>query len=113
LKDVDLDNMTFVTFPSVPYTADVNKVMPSEALSEELLTRLQNDEPIRLDENALRDGSIVNADGSTTAPTPTDTATTPVQGDPSVEPTTDPSTDVVAGLQGQSAAQQTCTAGRG
>jgi LCP family protein required for cell wall assembly len=114
LKDVDLDNMTFVTFPSVPYTADVNKVMPSEALSEELLTRLQNDEPIRLDENALRDGSIINADGSTTAPTtPTATATAPVEGEPSVEPTTDPSTDVVAGLQGQSAAQQTCTAGRG
>jgi LCP family protein required for cell wall assembly len=115
LKDLDLNNMTFVTFPTVPYPADLNKLIPSETLAEELVARLQNDEPIQLDENALRDGSIVSADGGTPVdPTvPTDSATEAATGVPTDSATADADPDVVAGLQGQSAAQETCSAAFG
>jgi LCP family protein required for cell wall assembly len=117
LKDLDLNNMTFVTFPTVPYPVDVNKLIPSETLAEELVAKLQNDEPIQLDANALRDGSIVNADGTTTDPVPTDAATgTPtdsITGEPTATATAGADPNVVAGLQGQSAAQQTCSAAFG
>lgn len=117
LKDLDLNNMTFVTFPTVPYPVDVNKLIPSETLAEELVAKLQNDEPIQLDANALRDGSIVNADGTTTDPIPTDAATgTPtdsITGAPTDTATAGADSNVVAGLQGQSAAQQTCSAAFG
>jgi hypothetical protein len=118
LKDLDLNNMTFVTFPTVPYPADLNKLIPSETLAEELVARLQSDEPIQLDANALRDGSIVNPDGTTTDPTAptdaaTDTPTDPITGEPTDTATADADPNVVAGLQGQSAAQQTCSAAFG
>ena len=114
LKDLDLDNMTFVTFPTVENPSDVNKLIPSETLAEELVTKLQNDQPIKLDENALRDGSVVTADEGTVDPAvPTDGATDPATGLPTETATADPSADVVAGLQGQSAAQETCSAAFG
>jgi LCP family protein required for cell wall assembly len=114
LKDLDLDNMTFVTFPTVTDPNDVNKLVPDGTLAAELVTKLQNDQPVKLDANALRDGSIVGADGTVVDPAvPTEEAIDPVTGLPSAAATTDPDADVVAGLQGQSAAQETCSAAFG
>jgi LCP family protein required for cell wall assembly len=123
LKDLDLDRMSLVTYPSRANPADVNKLVPSEPYATNLMEKLQNDEPFLLGDDALRAGveEIVATDapvapGATTDPVdPTAPATTD-PADPAVTPTDLPvaagEPEVLNGVQGQTANQETCSVAR-
>ena len=98
LQSMDLDHMVFVQYPTLPDPANAAKVIPNPTLAATLTARVRHDRRIALDRNAL--GSAAVADGPTSSPTPSSTATP--------APTrTDAAT--VAGLQGRTAAQRTCS----
>jgi LCP family protein required for cell wall assembly len=114
LKDVDLNNMVFVQYPVTAWSEDPNKVEPVQYLADQLFTKVQNDEPFALPADAAGTGSTVVDDGTATA-TPTDPSTDPSAGTATDAPSTGvPSTDVatapevIDGLKGQTAAEQTC-----
>jgi LCP family protein required for cell wall assembly len=106
LKSVDLDHMVFVQYPTAEDPYNANKVVPNTALATTLMERVQRDAPIVLDKDALglstklekakkQKAAEAAAAGATDSPSPTATA--------SADP------DVLAGLRGQTAAQQTCS----
>ena len=98
LQSMDLDHMVFVQYPTLPDPANAAKVIPDPILAATLTARVRHDRRIALDRNAL--GPAAVAAGPTSSPTPSSTATP--------APTkTDAAT--VAGLQGRTAAQRTCS----
>jgi LCP family protein required for cell wall assembly len=102
LKSIDLSKMVFVQYPTAEDPSDVNKVVPSTALASALMDRVQTDQAIGLDKNALGlSTKLEKAKKKAAAATAAATAS------PSASATTDP--DVIAGLRGQTAAQQTCS----
>jgi LCP family protein required for cell wall assembly len=104
VKSVGLGHMVFVQYPTSADPLNANKVVPYTALATTLLDRVQKDESIGLDKNALglstklaaaRKKAAAAKKAATSTPTPTSTSTA--------------STDVIAGLRGQTAAEQTCS----
>jgi LCP family protein required for cell wall assembly len=104
VKSVGLGHMVFVQYPTAADPLNANKVVPYTALATTLLDRVQKDESIGLDKNALglstklaaaRKKAAAAKKAATSTPTPTSTSTA--------------STDVIAGLRGQTAAEQTCS----
>jgi LCP family protein required for cell wall assembly len=104
VKSVGLGHMVFVQYPTAADPLNANKVVPHTALATTLLDRVQKDESIGLDKNALglstklaaaRKKAAEAKKAATSTPTPTSTSTA--------------STDVIAGLRGQTAAEQTCS----
>lgn len=106
LKSVDLNQMVFIQYPVVDDPENPNKVIPNTTLAAELMARVQTDKPIALDKNALGLSTKLEqakkkaaaAAAATSSPSPT--------GSP--EPTKS-DTATIAGLRGQTAAQQTCS----
>jgi LCP family protein required for cell wall assembly len=109
LKSIDLDRMVFVQYPTAEDPFNRNKVVPSAALAATLMERVQKDQPVGLDKNALGLASklaeakkkakkAAAAAGSTASPAPSGSATA--------------APDVLAGLRGQTAAQRTCSIAR-
>ncbi|TDS79666.1 LytR family transcriptional attenuator [Amnibacterium kyonggiense] len=103
VKSVGLDHMVFVQYPTAEDPNDTAKVIPSTALATALIDRVQKDQAIGLDKDALGLSTKLEkakgdkAASSTKSPSPSGSAT--AKADP----------DVIAGLRGQTAAQQTCS----
>ena len=106
VKSVGLNHMVFVQYPTAADPINPNKVVPSTALASVLMQRVQQDEAIALDKDALGlSTTLKNAKKkaaiATASPSPS----------PSASASTD--ADVVAGLRGQTAAEQTCSLAAG
>lgn len=99
LKDVDLDKLTFVTYPSVPYTRDPNKVQPAMGTAEALMAKIRDDTPFTLDADALGNSLTVEATAPAATPAPAPSA-------PAVEPP-----NVIEGVRGVTGDQETCSVG--
>ncbi len=102
VKSVGLGHMVFVQYPTGTDPMNPNKVVPATALATTLLDRVQKDEAIGLDKHALglstkAENAKKAAAGHTASPTAAPTSSTKS------------ATDVIAGLRGQTAAQQTCS----
>ncbi|MCU1403698.1 MAG: LytR family transcriptional regulator [Glaciihabitans sp.] len=103
LKDLDLDQMTFVTYPTLPDPADPNRLVPDDNLAAQLMDRVTSDESFVLGAEALR-GSVTTDPALEIPEIPlTDAEGTAVPDDVAT------TTPVIDGLQGQSASQQTCS----
>jgi LCP family protein required for cell wall assembly len=114
LRKVPLEKVAFVQYPGTTGADGVytNKVKPSLAVAAQLWAALEADRAIALDDAAVGEagGSTLDPSApstgadSTPSPSPDGAASTPPVG-------ADAAT--IPGLHGQTAAQQTCTAGRG
>jgi LCP family protein required for cell wall assembly len=94
LRSMDLSHLVFVQYPTLPDPANTEKVIPNATLAATLVSRVKQDKRIALDSHAL--GSAVKASGGASKPKPSASPST-----------TDRAT--VSGLQGRTAAQQTCS----
>jgi LCP family protein required for cell wall assembly len=107
VKSVGLGRMVFVQYPTAEDPENPSKVVPSAALATTLMDRVQQDRSIGLDKDALGLSTKLEkakkkadkAAKATKSPSPSATAT--------ATGTTD--SDVIAGLRGQTAAEQTCS----
>jgi LCP family protein required for cell wall assembly len=110
LKDVDLSKVVFVQYPVAAYTEDPNKVQPVYSLADELFNRILTDQPFTLPADSTVTGSTIA--GGETPPADTPPADTPPTdaAPPADEAPTDSAAtpDVIEGLKGQTAAEQTC-----
>ncbi len=116
VRDVPFDEIVFVRYPVVADPYDANRVVPDEEAAEQLWAALEANQPLQLTSDPNLSGGVITAD-----PAPTET---PVEGEPSTEPveptegadpaTPAPTETAVAlpeSVQGQTAAQETCSAG--
>jgi LCP family protein required for cell wall assembly len=97
LADLELDRVTFVQYPGTTGGDGLyaGKVKPNTAVANALFEKLRNDEPFALEAAGDNRGSILDPNAV-----------------PDPEATVDPSLPVIAGLKGQTAADQTCSVGR-
>ena len=106
LKDVDLNNIVFVQYPSEEDPDDVNKVVPAQYLADAMFAKIVADQPFTLGADSTTTGSTVVEDPAAPVEPAPDATTAP---DATAAPTTDPTApEVIEGLKGQTAAQQTC-----
>src|SRR5690554_67153 len=100
LRKIDLDQVKFVQYPSTTGVGGVyaGKVAPIERKAEELFALIRADQPFSLVEGNTGRGSVLdpNAPATPEAP-PVDGAEAPVEA------------AVITGVQGQSAADHTCS----
>ncbi|WP_304610599.1 MULTISPECIES: LCP family protein [unclassified Salinibacterium] len=116
-RNMSLDRITFVQYPSTTGVGGVyeGKVAPIKSVAEELMEKLQNDEPIIPSETGR--GSVETEPEAPTDPgtpevpadpaTPTDPVT-PADPATPTDPATPAAPEAIKGLLGQSAAQNTC-----
>ena len=97
LADLDLDAVTFVQYPGRTGGTGLyaGKVQPTTSVANQLFAKILADEPFALAKPGDGDGSIVDPNA------------TPIPVDPDA-----PVLDVIPGLTGQTAADQTCSKGR-
>jgi LCP family protein required for cell wall assembly len=116
MKDVDLSSIVFVQYPAASSVDYPNKVVPVTSLADELFAKVLADQPFTLGEDSTGTGStVVPTDPSVEAPADpsTEAAAPEVPEVPATDaPTTDvpPATtpEVIDGLKGQRADEQTC-----
>ncbi|MCS5735926.1 LCP family protein [Herbiconiux daphne] len=117
LKDVDLNNIVFVQYPSGDSVDYPNKVVPVTDLADALFAKVLADEPFTLGDDATGTGStVVGTDPGATTEAPAETTAPEASVDPADPATDAPTTDVppattpevIDGLKGQTAAEQTC-----
>jgi LCP family protein required for cell wall assembly len=127
LRDLPLDDVNFVQYPGTTGGTGVyaGKVQPNTVVAKQLFDAVRSDVPFSIPEGSTGIGSESTAPAATQAPTAT---TPPATGDTTApadtaapsdtaapaEPgtgsqTTAPSTEVIEGLTGQTAADQTCS----
>lgn len=107
LKDLDLSALLFVQYPNVTDPDNPNKVVPDAELAAQLMAKLQGDEVFALGAPAPADGPGEDAGE------PSGDAL-PAEPTPLSEVSPAPETpEVLDGLRGQSADQQTCTEASG
>lgn len=103
VKSVGLNHMVFVQYPVAEDPYNPNKVVPATALAATLIQRVQQDQPIGLDKDALGLSTKLQkakaAAAAKASPSPSASATA--------------GSDVIAGLRGQTAAEQTCSVAYG
>jgi hypothetical protein len=100
LKDIPLKNVTFVQYPGVTGQGGVyrGKVAPVKSVADQLFAKIKADKPFSLAKAGDNRGSTIDKNAT---PLPEDTSTVnPNAGAP-----------VIAGLKGQTAADQTCSVG--
>ena len=106
LADLDLDKVTFVQYPGKTGGTGIyaGKVQPVTAVANALFAQIRADQPFALPKAGDGDGSILD---------PNATAI-PVDPSATVDPSAPPEAElpVIAGLTGQTAADQTCSLGR-
>jgi len=106
LATLDLDRVTFVQYPGVTGGTGIyeKKVKPVTAVATALFAQIKADQPFALEKAGDGDGSIVDPNATPLAPDPNETV------DPSAPP--EAALPVIAGVTGQTAADQTCSLGR-
>lgn len=104
LKDIPLESVVFTQYPGstgqpagTPYAG---KVKPNTAIGNKLFAKILADEPFQLPKAGDGVGSVLDPNA------------TPLPTDPSADPSATPAAggEVIAGLRGQTAFDQTCTA---
>ncbi len=100
LQTIDLDALNLIQYPVMDDPNNRNRVVPLTSLATELFERIAADVPFAPDPEAVRTG----VEAAPNAPTPTVPPTTPGATPPPTE-----ASDVIKGLQGQTALQQTCS----
>ncbi len=108
LKDIPLDSVVFVQYPTVGYPAGsalASKVRPDTEAATQLMALVKADQPFALGDQSGREGAVEdpNAASPSQSPSPTSPSETPAPGQstPAPAPTVD--------AYGQTAAQQTCS----
>jgi len=101
VKDIPTKQMVFVQFPTELDPANPNKVVPDPALAAALLDRVKTDQPVRLAASTRGYSTTVRASAPAGRP---QKATTTAASSPKKA-----SGPALAGLSGQTAAQQTCS----
>jgi LCP family protein required for cell wall assembly len=98
--NMDLENVKFVQYPSTTGVGGIylGKVAPIERKAEELFTLIRNDQPFSLVEGNTGRGSVLDKNAPTTPEEP------PAEGAAPPEQAA-----VITGVQGQSAADHTCS----
>jgi LCP family protein required for cell wall assembly len=115
LKNIDLSNVVFLQYPVVTDPDDVNRVIPDDSAAEVLTDALNKDQPVKLTGTTGRAAEL--APGSTPAPSDTGAPAAPAPGDTAAPaPTSAPTStggpvELPSSIQGQTAAQQTCSKG--
>ena len=121
LKDIPTENITFVQYPATTGLGGVyaGKAAPVERLADALFEKIRNDESFLLEEDATGNGSTLAEPApspSAPAPEPSPTETATAAPAPSASPTVPPvpgeepaAPEVLEGVLGQTAAQQTCS----
>jgi len=107
LKDLDLSALLFVQYPNVTDPDNPNKVVPDAELAAQLMAKIQGDEVFALGAPTPEDGLGAEAgepggDALPAEPTP-----------PGEVPPATETPEVLDGLRGQSADQETCTEASG
>ena len=106
IKDIDLDRLVFVQYPGT--TDDKNypgKVVPIRNLADEMFAKIAADQPFQL---AAEEPPEVPVAAATLPPT-TDPAVTATATDaPTPPPTSSPAPEVIGGLSGRTAADESC-----
>jgi len=99
LKDIPLENVTFVQYPGTTGQPGIyqGKVKPTTSTANLLFEKIRNDAPFTLEKAGDNRGSTLDPNA-----VPTDTSAAPA--DPNA-----PVADVIPGLKGQTAADQTCS----
>ena len=109
MKDVNLDQLVFVTYPGTTGHADYpGKVVPTKYLADELFAKIAADQPIALGEDAIGPGSTI--DPAQPDPAPASPPVDAAPADPAPDAAPPPAAEVIDGLVGQTASTQTCTA---
>ena len=105
LKDVDLDRVKFVQYPSTTGVGGVyqNKVAPITSTAEKLFSSIRADKPFNLAEGNTGRGSVANPDAPVATPDPTATDV------PAETAAPQESVETLEGVLGQSAADYTCS----
>lgn len=108
LNKIPMDRITFVQYPGATGGTGIyeGRVQPKKGLADQLFAAILADQPIGVDKAG--DGRGSTADPNATPSTDPDTAT-PDPNAPSTEPL--PEKLVISGINGQTAADQTCTIG--
>jgi len=124
LRDIPTENIVFVQYPTrygqaAPY---LGKVEPLRDQAAAIFDRIKADKPFTLDGDSTGVGSNLNPNAPSAEPTPEATPTEEprppkngkVEPEPTAEPTVPPvgpteEPDKVSGLQGQTAADFTCS----
>jgi LCP family protein required for cell wall assembly len=98
LKDINLDRLLFVQYPGTTEDPNFpNKVVPLQAITDDLFAKLATDEPF-----AIADP---NPEMPPAAPAPDEPAEVP---DDTIAPQPDPTVDVLDGIPGRTAEDETC-----
>lgn len=117
LKDIPTENITFVQYPATTGVGGVytGKAAPVEYLAEQLFEKIRADEPFLLAEDATGNGAALDP-SAPAAPEPAPSETATAEPAPSASPTVPPlpgeepaEAEVLEGVLGQTAAQQTCS----
>lgn len=110
LKDIPLEDIVFVQYPTFYDQANPNKVDPDSESAEALIAAVLANEPLALTGEASGGNGveIVEPDASAEPNATADPAATP---DPSA--TAEARSDLPSNVPGVNAGQQTCTVGRG
>ncbi len=104
LKDVDLDRVQFVQYPTFYGSgALANKVVPDSARADKLFAKILADEPFTLAEDSVGVGAVTDPNAPAPAP-----ETTPTPGATDAPPA-DTAPEVLEGIEGQSAGDYTCS----
>ncbi len=120
LRKVPTENITFVQYPNRYGTAEpfLGKVQPLTRQATELFDRIRADERFALEEGNTGVGSTLDPNAPVAVPTPEPEPEVPpksgkVEPEPEPEPTLPPieaaPVDVLEGVQGQTAADYTCS----
>ena len=117
LKDIPTENITFVQYPATTGVGGVytGKAAPVEYLAEQLFEKIRADEPFLLAEDSTGNGAALDP-SAPAAPEPAPSETATAEPAPSASPTVPPlpgeepaEAEVLEGVLGQTAAQQTCS----
>lgn len=118
LRNVPTENIVFVQYPTRYGTAEpyLGKVQPLARQSEALLERIRNDERFVLEEGNTGVGSTLDPNAPVVEPVPDPEPSAPAKTgkvEPEVEPTLPPveaaPVEVLEGVEGQTAADYTCS----
>jgi hypothetical protein len=120
LRSIPTENIVFVQYPTRYGTAEpyLGKVQPRTVQAAALFERIRNDERFALEEGNTGVGSTSNPNAPSGEPTPApepEETIPPKNGkvEPEVEPTLEPidegPADVLEGVEGQTAADYTCS----
>lgn len=107
LKKIPLDSIVFAQYPGTTGGTGIfaGKVQPNHLIGDQLMAAIKADKAIGLDADSIGQSA---SSGSVLA-TPTPTPSRGASSTPAPTASDDPSKQIVAGLQGQTAAQQTCS----